>query len=157
MTNALTRRIPAAVVYLVVIGGTTSASGQNVITIEGRSLSVSATQIAKAATLAGSPRSSQGAMKNASRADIRKLAQEFGLMKETRVNPHLAFLEGDLSYWYEQQLSDDRLRLEFAARRAVLDAADNQRIVIADQGKLSWAAQQIAGDLQNARLALRAK
>lgn len=37
------------------------------------------------------------------RAQIEKLAREFGLLDETETNPHLRFLDGDIAYWYEQE------------------------------------------------------
>lgn len=85
--------------------------------------------------------------KRLSKNEIRALANEFGLLNETGMNSHLSFLGGDISYWYEQKLSKNRLKLEFAARKAVLEAANEQGIVIDDQGKLSWAAQQIRADM----------
>lgn len=135
------------------------AWAQKVITIDGQPLNIAAAQIDSGAKLAGPPSAGQrsGGSKALSEGDIRKLAETFGLMTETRTNPHLGFLDGDISYWAQQNLSVDRLKLEFGARRTVLEAADKQRIVIADQGKLSWAAQQIVADIQKARLALPQK
>ena len=86
--------------------------------------------------------------------EVKKLAEDFGLLKETRTNPHLSFLGGDIAFWHEQELSEDRLKLEFAARKIVLEAADKQGVVIDDQGKLSWAAQRIMADMLRARAAL---
>jgi hypothetical protein len=79
-------------------------------------------------------------------ASVRSLAKNMGLLSETEVNPHLRFLGGDIAYWTEQVeagLSLKRLRLEFAARKAVLDAADRADVIIDDQGKLSFASQKI--------------
>ena len=85
--------------------------------------------------------------KKADRNEIKELAKEYGLLEESKMNPHLSFLDGDIAYWDEQGLSIGRLRLEFAARKAVLDAADKSGVVIADQGKLSWAAQKIMAQI----------
>ena len=79
--------------------------------------------------------------------EVKKLAQEFLLFQETATNPQLGFLGGDISYWCEQSVGERRLRLEFAARRLVLEAADKQKVRIRDQGKLSWAAQQVIPDI----------
>jgi hypothetical protein len=78
---------------------------------------------------------------------IRELARAIGLIKETDTNPHLSFLDGDIAYWSEQQLNWERLKLEFAARKAVLDAADKKHIFINDQGTLSCASQPIMAEV----------
>jgi len=88
---------------------------------------------------------------NPSITDIRKLADSFGLLNETQVNPHLSFLGGDISYWHEQGVSLQRLNLEFAARKVVLTAADRDGVVISDQGQLSFAAQQIMAEMLERR------
>ena len=71
----------------------------------------------------------------------------FKLSQETATNPHLSFVEGDKSHFCEQKLSEARYRLEFAARRIILDEADKQGVIILDQGKLSWASSQIMANL----------
>jgi len=83
--------------------------------------------------------------------EIKEIAEEYGLMDETKTNPHLSFLDGDIAYWYEQGLSLERLRIEFGARKIVLDAAEKNNVIIGDQGKLSWAAQQIMANLLKER------
>ncbi len=93
----------------------------------------------------------------ASRAQIKDIAREFGLMESTRANPHLAFLDGDIAYWHEQELSPEQLRLRFAAIRAVLDAAEREHVIIDDQGKLSWAADQILADILKAKTGLSSR
>jgi hypothetical protein len=85
------------------------------------------------------------------RDQIKALAKEIGLLDETRTNPHLSFLDGDIAYWYEQGLNLDRLSLEFSARKAVLKAADRDGVIIDDQGKLSWAAGQIMAEVLRQR------
>jgi len=82
-----------------------------------------------------------------SEGGIKKVANEFQLLKETDFNPHLSLLGGDIAFWYEQKLSENRLRLEFAARKIILDAADESGVVIKDQGVLAWAAQQLMKNL----------
>ena len=129
------------------------------ITIDTQALMVTATEIrevAKQARQTDSPQKPSPQTK-LSKGDVRRLATTFGLLTEMRTNPHLGFLDGDIAYWEEQNRSEDRLTLEFAARRIILDAADKQRLVIGDQGKLSWAAQQIMADLLKERGSAPAK
>jgi len=85
------------------------------------------------------------------RARVEKLAREFGLLEKTETNPHLAFLENDISYWHKQNLDENRLQLEFAARKLVLESADKQRVAISDKETLSLAARQIIPILQKER------
>lgn len=82
------------------------------------------------------------------KAQVKELAKMIGLLDSPRINPHLRFLDGDISYWYEQELRLDELRMHFAARKAVLDAADRDGVVIADQGVLSWAAGPVMANEQ---------
>lgn len=89
------------------------------------------------------------------RVQIKALAREIGLLDETRTNPHLSFLDGDIAYWYEQGLSLDHLTLQFVARKTVLDAADRDQVIIDDQGKLSWASQQIMAAILSQRTEMR--
>lgn len=89
--------------------------------------------------------------KKLSKDDIERLAVEFELTKSTRTNPHLKYKEGDISYWYKQHVkygvNEEDLKLEFAARKAVLEAADDKKVIIDTQGDLSHAAQQIMADM----------
>jgi len=78
-----------------------------------------------------------------SKDDVRLLAKEFGLLETPSVNPHLAFNENDISQWYKRQLDETTLKLEFAARKAVLEAADKQGVAIRDDAMLSQAASQV--------------
>ena len=155
----MAKPIVLSLATMIALATSAPAMAQRVLSLDGQSLAIDASHIGGAARMAGPPNAGRpgGAPKALSRAEVRKLADAFGLLKETRTNPQLGFLDGDIAYWFEQHLSEDRLKLEFAARRAVLDAAEQQKIVIADQGKLSWAAQQVAADLQKARLGLPAK
>ena len=86
-----------------------------------------------------------------SRQKIREIAKAYGLFTEKKCNPHLSFLDGDISYWHEQNLSIERYKLEFASRAIVLKDAEVPCVTIKDQGTLSWAAQQIAAQLVKAR------
>ena len=86
-----------------------------------------------------------------SKAQIKKLAKRFNLLESKKINPHLRLLDGDISYWYEQGLSLDELVRHFEARKAVLDAADRDRVIINDQGELSWAAAQLMATLLRAK------
>ena len=84
-------------------------------------------------------------------SEVKELAVAYGLLTETPPNIHLGFLDGDIEYWVKQGLTENRYRLEFAARRAVLDAAQTAGVVIKDQGTLSWAAQQVMAETIKAR------
>jgi len=90
--------------------------------------------------------------KELSQADVEKLAREFGLFENPKFNKNLSFKGGDISYWYGQHikhgLNEEKLRLEFAARKAVIEEADDQEIIIHTQGDLSHLAQQIMADLK---------
>ncbi len=92
-----------------------------------------------------------------SKAKIKKIAKEYNLFEETETNPHLSFLDGDISYWYEQELSEKRYRLEFSARMMVLQASDESAVIIEDQGKLSWAAQQVIAKMLKAQADIKKK
>jgi hypothetical protein len=93
--------------------------------------------------------------KNLSKEDIKRLAVQFELTKSTNTNPHLKYKEGDVSFWYkhhvEYGVNEDDLKLEFAARKAVLEAADDMKVIIDTQGDLSHAAQQIMADMLRAK------
>ncbi|MGD9209611.1 MAG: hypothetical protein PVI90_02495 [Desulfobacteraceae bacterium] len=78
---------------------------------------------------------------------VRSLAQEFGLLTETPPNIHLLFDTGDISFFCEQKWSENKLKLEFAARRVVLDAANDSKVIIKDKGTLSWAAQKVMSEI----------
>lgn len=78
-----------------------------------------------------------------SKSDVRNLAQFYDLFNEWKVNPHLRFKEGDISYWQEQGLSENALKLEFESRRLVLQQAESSRQRIATQGDLSHRAQEL--------------
>lgn len=80
-------------------------------------------------------------------AAIRSLAQGFGLLTETPPNIHLSFDTGDISFFCEQKWTGNKYKLEFAARRAVLDAANDSKVVIKDKGTLSWAAQEVMSEM----------
>lgn len=82
-----------------------------------------------------------------SEGEIRKIAEEFQLFNETEFNPHLALLSGDIAFWYEQRKNENAIRREFAARRIILDAAEESEVVIKDNGVLAWASQQIMRNL----------
>ena len=82
-----------------------------------------------------------------SKDDIRKLADFYDLTKRRITNPHLRMKEGDISYWYEQGLSEDEIRLEFESRRIILERAERNHQVIDTQGDLSYLAQKIQAQL----------
>lgn len=80
-----------------------------------------------------------------SRDDVRRLADAYGLFRTTHRNPHLRFLYGDVSFFYEQHLTARQLAAQFAARRIVLDAADATGRQISTTGDLSAVAGQWVG------------
>jgi hypothetical protein len=82
---------------------------------------------------------------------VKRLAESAGLFERSFANPHLRYLDGDISYWFEQRLPVDDLRIEFLARRAVLSAADRTDIEFATQGDLSSAAQSVSKKLFRAK------
>ena len=82
------------------------------------------------------------------RTEVRRLAEFYGLTQRRKVNPHLRFLEGDISYWFEQRLSEDELKLEFESRRIILDRAEKSGEVISTQGDLSYLAETEQPDLK---------
>jgi len=77
------------------------------------------------------------------KAQIKHLAEMFSLLESKKVNQHLRYYDGDISYWYEQGLSLSELILQFGARKVVLDSADRDGIKISHQGTLSWAATRV--------------
>jgi hypothetical protein len=85
------------------------------------------------------------------RSDVLVLANEFLLTERTVHNPQLGFNDGDISFWWEQvkkyRLDEGDLRREFAARRVVLEAADQAGVVIDTQGDLSHFAGEIMADM----------
>ena len=79
---------------------------------------------------------------------IESLANDFGLMVKTKLNPHLVFKNDDISYWQKQKLDARSLELEFAARKLILESADKQQVKISDKEKLAEAVRQIIPILQ---------
>jgi hypothetical protein len=118
-----------------------------VINMDGQRLPVSMGDIQQSVKAAQTSTPQGDTSGKLSKDQIKQLAKDVGLLTETKTNPHLSFLDGDIAYWEEQKLSLTRLRLEFAARKAVLDAADKAKVIIDDQGKLSWASQKIMANV----------
>jgi hypothetical protein len=77
------------------------------------------------------------------KAQIKKLAKMLNLLESRKMNQHLRYNDGDISFWYEQGLSLDELIMQFGARKVVLDAADRGSTNIDDQGTLSLAATRV--------------
>jgi tetratricopeptide (TPR) repeat protein len=73
---------------------------------------------------------------------VEKLATQYRLDEKTKVNPHLAFGPAEIADWAGRELDEPELRLQFAARRAVLEAADEHRVAIKDQAMLSHATDE---------------
>ncbi len=85
------------------------------------------------------------------RAQIKNFAQAFKLLESRKINKHLRYNDGDISFWYEQDLSPDELIFQFAARKAILDAADRCGVIIDDQGKLSLVATRVISFLHQSK------
>jgi transcriptional regulator with XRE-family HTH domain len=85
------------------------------------------------------------------KAQIKKLAKMFHLLDSRKINQHLRYNDGDISFWYEQGLSLDELIMQFGARKVVLDAADRSGTVIDDQGTLSLVATRVVPLLRRAK------
>jgi hypothetical protein len=83
------------------------------------------------------------------KSEVRDLAKFHGLLDHSKVNPHLRFAEGDISYWYEQSLHEKVLNREFESRRIALERADQNGQKYDTQGDLSQAAKQIASALED--------
>lgn len=81
------------------------------------------------------------------KSEVRDLAQFYRLFNEWRVNPHLRFQEGDISYWYEKGLSEKALNIEFDSMRIILERAEASGEIIDSQGDLSYKAQKIKARL----------
>ena len=97
--------------------------------------------------------------KTLTRGDVLVLANDFSLTEKTIHNPQLGFKDGDIAFWYEQVkkygLDEGDLRREFAARRLVLEAADEAGVVIDTQGDLSHFAGEIMAELIRAGKSLK--
>ena len=86
--------------------------------------------------------------KKPSKDDIRKLADFYDLNKDWKINGHLKIQEGDISYWCEQGLSEEEIKLEFESRRIALERAEKNHQVIETQGDLSYLAEKIQAQLK---------
>lgn len=90
--------------------------------------------------------------KKLSRDDIKRLADFYDLTKAWNYNPHLKMQEGDISYWYEQSMTEDEIKLQFESRRIILKEADKNQQVIDSQGDLSALVQKIQAGLIKAQI-----
>jgi hypothetical protein len=82
------------------------------------------------------------------KSEVRELARFYNLFNDWKVNPHLRFRDGDISYWYEQKLSDESLKREFNSRRIVLERAETTREIIPSQGDLSHRAEELQAQMR---------
>ena len=81
--------------------------------------------------------------KDLSRDEVRQMVKFYGLFRRWATNPHLSYQEGDVSYWYEQKLTEQDLQREFRARQKVLEKAEESGKKIETQGDLSALAQRV--------------
>jgi hypothetical protein len=86
--------------------------------------------------------------KRLTRDEVRRLAQFYNLLNEWKANPQLRFDDGDITFWFQQGLSEDHLKLEFESRRQILEQAEKSGQKIGDQGDLSNLAKGIQSRLQ---------
>lgn len=123
------------------------ASGQYIVKIDGKEIAITNEDFEKNYENGRKATPTGDTSGKLSKQQIKELAQKIGLLQESKTNPHLSFLDGDIAYWSEQGLSLTQLRLQFLARKAVLDAAERAKVRIADQGKLSLASQEIMAQM----------
>ncbi len=62
--------------------------------------------------------------------DIRQLANVIGLTRALPPNIQFRFTEREIEFWADQMADKEKLRLEFMARKAILEAAYFKNIVI---------------------------
>jgi|GEM_PF-5971494 len=69
--------------------------------------------------------------------EIQSLANVLGLTRALPPNIHLKFSERDVESWSNQMLNVDQIRLEFMARKAILESAYFNNILIPTQEDLN--------------------
>jgi hypothetical protein len=79
---------------------------------------------------------------------VTSLVHYYRLDQKSNVNPRLAFGPNEIRYWKQTNANPETLRLEFAARRIILDAADRQNVSIGDQDALSKAARTVVAYME---------
>jgi len=77
--------------------------------------------------------------KECTKEDVKKWAADLGLLKSSRVNPNLTFNDADAQELSNRSLGETQTKLELAARKAVLQAADRQGVIIGDAPSLAQA------------------
>lgn len=92
----------------------------------------------------------EASISNLNKSEVEKIIHEIGLQNESKINPHLKFEDGDISYFYEQNLTKLQLELEFRSRKMVLDMADEDNTFINEPGDLSQKAKSIKARLLKA-------
>ena len=85
--------------------------------------------------------------------EIKKLAAKHRLFTEWKVNPGLHFQDGDVSYWFEQELSASNVELQLLARRIVIEQAETANATIPSQGDLSALSSPVFSWLHKAAVA----
>jgi len=81
--------------------------------------------------------------KKLSFGEVKSIAQEYGLHKIGGVNFAMKIQDGDIGYWQDQELTRTEYEIQFLSRRIVLDSANEERITVGDEGKLSFAAERL--------------
>jgi len=65
--------------------------------------------------------------------EISELANVLGLMRSLPPNIQFRFSERDIEFWSNQMLNTEQLKLEFMARKAILEAAYFNNVLITTQ------------------------
>lgn len=69
--------------------------------------------------------------------EIIHLAENHQLDNVAGTNQHLSFIKGDYDYWTGQQLPKKEMKIQFDARKRILDAANEQKRKIESQEDLA--------------------
>lgn len=77
------------------------------------------------------------ALKSLSFEEITSLANEYKLNNRKGVNEHLSFSIGDFNFWVNKNLSREDVKLQFDARKRILDNAEKENRKIETQGDLA--------------------
>lgn len=78
-----------------------------------------------------------------SRDEIKNIAKKVGMFRKWKINRHLTFRQGDITYWYYSQLNPEELEIEFSLRRKVIESAEKEGRLIATSGDLTDLANKL--------------
>ena len=118
------------------------------INMDGKFISISSSDsVNKLETLIKKKITNQEDTQKPSWSEIKKIGEEYGLFKIGGLNFGLKMQDGTVGYWHDQKLSKTECQIQLLARKIVLDAANNQKVVIGDQGKLSFVAERLINEI----------